>query len=1299
MTVILTIGNTQINENDGRIEKHNIIMDGNLNYDSHDPIRIDNDTDLSEKASQESWLGDGSWNNPYIIENYAIDGSDSTFGIYIGNTTQNFIVKNCYIYDIWKDAYVWPYYSNSGIIGYNITNGIFQDNVVNSCTGGFEGGGNGIHIIDSQNVSFKDNSIEANSDSGLKIIQSNNGTIARNSVSENEYGIELEKSNNFTLEGNSESHDTTYGITISYSDRVQLKNNSLNNTMLGINIFHSNWTYLNNNSAEMCDEGLWIHSSFNNTVTKNKIHDNDERGIGFLNSEHNLISNNIIYKNNDISGQGIYLSNSDNNDIIENNNSESYHGIHLESDSSNNIIKSNRINDTGGGVYISESHNNEVFENNFSNNCDVEISQSDDNAIYNNIMTDSIDCFYLYLSDQNMIRNNTMTDCYSGIELDSSSNNIIKANNITISKNIVVDYGFYLHSSNDNSIFNNTFLKTNNNELYDYAIWLESCNNNLIYHNNFIADSKLAYDDLLNSWDDGYPSAGNFWYDYEGEDNNSGPDQDKTGGDGIGDSPYSIPGNGNEDTYPLTYEFVWWEEVDPKIKLEKPANNSVITSGTSIHFDIYDGNYDLNNTNYSLNEGANESFLINYTLDTSSWTEQNHIITVRANDRKGNKIKKLFNFTVDDTSPDIQLLSPENRSVIQAGTQIDLDIFDLHLNSVNYTLNDGSVHSLSYPYLIDTTSLSDGHYSVNISAVDEAGNTKNQTYGFKIDSTKPTITLKSPANKSVFQPGTTIDFDIFDENLLTSNYSLNGDEYQNFNPPYELNTSSWEDGDYILKISVGDKAGNNRNETYNFTVDSVDPKILLDSPDNNTIHQAGTPIDLIVSDQHLDSVSYKLNDKSSHPLPSQHSIDTTNWSDGEYNVKIFAVDEAGNTKNNTYLFTIDTTKPTITLNTPADNSIFQPGTTIDFDIHDNNLLNSNYSINGDEYQNFTSPYELNTSNWEDREYNITLEIDDIPGNTALDSFVFTIDSTSPDIILEYPNETPYIRNGEKIDFDVLDLNLNIVNYSIDDGSTHVFDSPYTLDTYKLTNGTKNLTIIAIDKAGNEIEEDFEIFIDSKMPKIRIEKPEKYFLNSTHIPVQWSGNDTGSGIEGYRIKSENISWIDSDMNSSFDFHSLPEGENKIIVQAIDKVGNRANRTITFFVDRSSPRLDITKPKNGSSSDRTFIEWTGDDVLSNIDHYEIKIDEGPWIGVGTLNNYSLSNVSDGEHTVKIKSIDKAGNEASDSVSFFIEKGEESSEPGINFPIIWILIIIIIIFISMAGVVIYRRYNTNENKSNQK
>jgi hypothetical protein len=77
-----------------------------------------------------------------------------------------------------------------------------------------------------------------------------------------------------------------------------------------------------------------------------------------------------------------------------------------------------------------------------------------------------------------------------------------------------------------------------------YAIGIEiNSNNNNLYHNNFCNSYyDHAYDNSENSWDDDYPSGGNYWDDYTGTDVDL---------DGIGDTPYNIAGGSNQDRYPL----------------------------------------------------------------------------------------------------------------------------------------------------------------------------------------------------------------------------------------------------------------------------------------------------------------------------------------------------------------------------------------------------------------------------------------------------------------------------------------------------------------------------------------------------------------------------------------------------------------------------------------------------------------------------------------------------------------------------------------------------------------------------
>jgi len=85
----------------------------------------------------------------------------------------------------------------------------------------------------------------------------------------------------------------------------------------------------------------------------------------------------------------------------------------------------------------------------------------------------------------------------------------------------------------------------------------------LFYHNNFIDNYDHAWVDWgitsNTEWDNGYPEGGNFWDDYEGVDEFSGPGQNIPGSDGIGDSPRLIPEYETQDDYPLMNQWIGQE--------------------------------------------------------------------------------------------------------------------------------------------------------------------------------------------------------------------------------------------------------------------------------------------------------------------------------------------------------------------------------------------------------------------------------------------------------------------------------------------------------------------------------------------------------------------------------------------------------------------------------------------------------------------------------------------------------------------------------------------------------------------
>lgn len=178
---------------------------------------------------------------------------------------------------------------------------------------------------------------------------------------------------------------------------------------------------------------------------------------------------------------------------------------------------------SSSGIYLSGSYN-------------VTIRNMNIKAFESGILLDAY-------STYNSILGNIIEDNDYGISCWAyADNNGIKGNNITANSLA----GIWIVGSSYNIISQN--IVAGNNQ---YGMSLESSSNNTVFHNKFIDNTnQIHIYDSTNSWDNGYPSGGNYWSDYNGSDANN---------DFFGDTPYIIDEN-NVDRYPLMY--ICWNPCD-----------------------------------------------------------------------------------------------------------------------------------------------------------------------------------------------------------------------------------------------------------------------------------------------------------------------------------------------------------------------------------------------------------------------------------------------------------------------------------------------------------------------------------------------------------------------------------------------------------------------------------------------------------------------------------------------------------------------------------------------------------------
>ena len=518
-----------------------IITYDNITYTLTDNITSSDDGIVVEK---DNVIIEGAG---YKVQGYATLWGPKVKGIKLVGRT-NVTIMNVEIEGFWYGMY-FEGVSNSSISGNNIasnliglslesssSNNVYENNIIYN--------GHGIYINSSLGNSINGNNIIGNTIDGIVLSFSLNNTIYGNNITYNGQEVVLSSGIRFK----SSSYNSIY------------KNNVTANNFYGI-YFEDGCSY-NNIYGNLITSNkkrgiyLWRNCSYN-SIIENNVSANSNDGIYLDMSPFNSIFGNIISGNS----RGIYIKSwmatfppapaSEYNFIYENSITANSEGILIEYSSHNNLVKNILTNNQRGIILADGSFNNSISGNIFIDD-GLYVWGSYDNFVENNTVNAKplvyLERVFNYIVDDAgqviLVRCNNITvehlnlsETTIGVQLLETHNSTIHKNNITANKVA----GIMLYFSSNNSIIGNNI--GNNRDGID--LWYSS--NNTIYHNNFLNNSNQVFCynfffKIVNVWDDGYPSGGNYWSDYTGVDAN---------GDGIGDDEYFIDAN-NTDRYPLT---------------------------------------------------------------------------------------------------------------------------------------------------------------------------------------------------------------------------------------------------------------------------------------------------------------------------------------------------------------------------------------------------------------------------------------------------------------------------------------------------------------------------------------------------------------------------------------------------------------------------------------------------------------------------------------------------------------------------------------------------------------------------
>jgi parallel beta-helix repeat protein len=437
------------------------------------------------------------------------------------------------------------YYAN-GIWLNNCTNCTVQGNTVRGCQNAISCWGSDI-IVRGNNVMDCRHGIAG---SGDRIIIDSNSMV--HFYTDREPGMH--------------SVEDTVGLTISGTNGTICHNLVANSSNIAISLNVVNSTVVDNkaiNSAVGFRLAGYGSELINNTITGNVA--SMARAIGDIYTKaYGLIvtGNNIILRNN----------------TMERN--EGSFGLNMQGDLSNyinDVDTSNRID--GEPIYYWINKQNLTIPTDAGYvalvNCsDITVRGLDlthngqgvflaftaNSTITSNNVTNNRQGIFLHDCPQPLVLNNSITnDGDFGIKLESSPNSAIYRNTIAYDDN-----GIILNMSDNTRITDNTIMSSGTGIYFDQSSFC------VIYHNNFVQNPSQAViaSGSNNTFDNGYPSGGNYWSDYVGVDAKS---------TGIGFPYYTVYG-AVQDLYPLmgritSYDAGVWQ--DKAIQIDVESSSSV----------------------------------------------------------------------------------------------------------------------------------------------------------------------------------------------------------------------------------------------------------------------------------------------------------------------------------------------------------------------------------------------------------------------------------------------------------------------------------------------------------------------------------------------------------------------------------------------------------------------------------------------------------------------------------------------------------------------------------------------------
>lgn len=722
----------------------------------------------------------------------------------------------------------------------------------------------------------------------------------------------------------------------------------------------------------------------------------------------------------------------------------------------------------------------------------------------------------------------------------------------------------------------------------------------------------------------------------------------------------------------------------PIVEITSPQEGQVFATNTvTVEWEAHE-EVALDHVEVSLDGGEpiDVGLATNYTF--TGIPEGDHQVVVTAYDKAGNSASDTVHFSIVPPFR-LTITSPEegarlNSSEVTVVWEFEQVNPDEPLDHFEVVLDDGE------PVVIeDTTARSytltgvpDGDHVVTVSAVSVHGISISDSISFSVDSTPPVVEIVEPAEDSYLPSGdVTVRWTYEEPNLDHFELSVDGGSWINVGTETEYTVQGLEEGDHSVSVRGVDTYGNVGDPySVSFYVDLTAPQVEITEPEDGTYtNEVPVTVRWTYEELYLDHFEVSVDGGDWQDVGTETQY-LAFLEDGTHTVAVKAVDKVGRESTDSVTFTVDTTPPQVTITQPEAGAYLPTQLVAVSWSGSDNIGIDHYEIrvDGGDWQDVgtatTTTFQL-----QDGQHSVEVKALDRAGNEARASIVFTVDTTPPVVQVLSPAPGSYVNTSlVTVTWQAEEANLDHFEVSVDGGDWQDVGTSTTY-TATLMEGSHSISVKAVDKAGNEGTATTAFVVDTTPPILSISSPENgAYLGTSTVSISWSCDE--NHLDHFEISVDEGAWQVLGTATSTTL-SLGDGSHTVAVRAVDLAGNTATATVSFVVDTTKPVITISSPTQGQKVGKTVtVYWNITE--ENLEKVEISLDGGAWQDVTGMTSYTFSNLPGGDHTVTIRVTDKAGNQATASVSFTVSV----------IPWLYIIIAIVVIVVVVAVLLLRKK-----------